>query len=163
MNLVDELQKLEQLRKSGTLNDEEFTKAKAKLLGYGPSENPTPVLPEEAVILKPANLEQETRLWAMFLHFAVVFPFAGWIASILIWQLKKAELPGIDVHGKNAANWILSDLIYLMVCLPLFIVVIGIPLLVALRIIGIIFPIIAGIKANNGEVWKYPLSIPFLK
>jgi uncharacterized Tic20 family protein len=34
---------------------------------------------------------------------------------------------------------------------------------VALVIIGIVFPIIGGIKANNGEVWKYPLSIPFFK
>ncbi len=27
---------------------------------------------------------------------------------------------------------------------------------------GIVFPIIAAIKANHGEVWKYPLSISFV-
>jgi uncharacterized protein len=30
-------------------------------------------------------------------------------------------------------------------------------------LLGIIFPVIGGIKANDGIVWKYPLSIPFLK
>ena len=32
-----------------------------------------------------------------------------------------------------------------------------------LLFISIVFPIIGGIKANNGELWKYPLSIQFLK
>ena len=41
--------------------------------------------------------------------------------------------------------------------------VIGIPLLMALCAIAIIFPIIGGIKANDGILWKYPLSIPFLE
>ncbi|MGA2060305.1 MAG: DUF4870 domain-containing protein [Thermoguttaceae bacterium] len=27
----------------------------------------------------------------------------------------------------------------------------------------IIFPIVGGIKAKNGELWKYPLSIQFFK
>jgi uncharacterized Tic20 family protein len=39
--------------------------------------------------------------------------------------------------------------------------VIGVPLLIILGVLGIIFPIIAGIKANNGEVWKYPGAIGF--
>jgi len=43
----------------------------------------------------------------------------------------------------------------------LFVVLIGIPLLIALAILAIVFPIVAAIKANNGQVWKYPLSIPF--
>jgi uncharacterized Tic20 family protein len=41
-------------------------------------------------------------------------------------------------------------------------VLIGIPLLWALLVVGIIFPIIGGIKANDGVLWKYPLSISFL-
>jgi uncharacterized Tic20 family protein len=41
--------------------------------------------------------------------------------------------------------------------------IIGIPLLFALSVTHIVFVIIAGIKANNGEVWKYPLAITFFK
>lgn len=102
----------------------------------------------------------------MALHFSVlagyVVPLAGLIVPILIWQLKKADLPGLDEHGKNAVNWIISHIVYAIVCVILcFACGIGIPLLVALGIVALIFPIIAGIKANEGEVWKYPMAIPF--
>jgi uncharacterized protein len=45
----------------------------------------------------------------------------------------------------------------------LFFVFIGIPLLLMLAALCVIFPIIGGIKANNGELWKYPLSITIIK
>ena len=37
-------------------------------------------------------------------------------------------------------------------------VFIGIPLLVILFSLSIIFPIVGGTKASNGEAWNYPLS-----
>jgi len=116
----------------------------------------------------PASLEQQTRQWAMFLHLSLlagcVVPMAGLVAPIVIWQIKKTELPGIDAHGKVVMNWLLSALIYSVVSFILiFVFLIGIPLLLALGVLSIVFPIIGGIKANNGELWKYPLSIPFFK
>lgn len=32
-----------------------------------------------------------------------------------------------------------------------------------LAIVCIVFPIIGGVKANNGEVWAYPLSLKIVK
>lgn len=29
--------------------------------------------------------------------------------------------------------------------------------------VGIIFPIIGGIKANSGELWQYPLTLKLIK
>ncbi len=179
MSIAEELQKLQQLHQSGAFNDAEFTLAKSKLLGTLPQAEPLPAakplpaaepLPPplpEAIALSPTTIEQETRQWAMLLHLSIlagyVLPVVGFVAPIVIWQIKKVELPGIDVHGKNALNWIISKLIYALVCILLVFVIIGIPLLIALGILGIIFPVIAGIKANQGEVWKYPLAITFLK
>ena len=82
---------------------------------------------------------------------------------ILIWQLKKAELPELDVHGKNAVNWMISALIYAVVGFILMFVLIGGPLLIVLGVLGVVFPVIAAIKANNGVVWQYPLTIQVLK
>jgi uncharacterized Tic20 family protein len=42
-------------------------------------------------------------------------------------------------------------------------VLVGILLLIALGIVAIVFPIIGAVKANNGELWEYPLTIKFLK
>jgi uncharacterized Tic20 family protein len=165
MNLAEELQKLQELHQSGAINNEEFARAKAKLLNA----QPDPVVfasPEVGGSSAPSQDEQ-TRLWAMILHLSLlagfVVPMAGLVAPILIWQLKKTDLPGIDVHGKNALNWIISALIYAVVCVILIFVIVGIPLLIALALVSIIFPVIAAIKANNGEVWKYPMTITIIK
>ena len=111
--------------------------------------------------------DREARQWAMFLHLSMLagflVPLGGLIVPIVIWQLKKAALPEIDVHGKIVMNWIISLIIYSVLSALLIFVLIGIPMLIGLGIIGVVFPIIGGIKANNGEAWKYPLSIRFLK
>ena len=64
-------------------------------------------------------MDKSARTWAMLLHFSVVrgyaIPFAGLIAPILIWQLKKEEYPEIDGHGKMVLNFLISMLIYSLV------------------------------------------------
>jgi len=111
--------------------------------------------------------ERETRTWAMFLHFSLlagfVVPIAGLVAPIIIWQVQKNNLPGIDEHGKVVVNWLISAIIYGVVSGLLTVILIGIPMLIVLVVVSIIFPIIGGIKANDGQLWKYPLSIQFFK
>ena len=111
--------------------------------------------------------EQQARQWAMFLHLSqlagFIFPLVGLVAPIIIWQTQKAEYPILDEHGKTVMNWIISELIYGAICTVLVFVVIGFPMLLILGILGIVFPIIGGIKANNGELWRYPMTINIIK
>jgi uncharacterized protein len=162
MSLAEEIQKLEELRKNGTLSEEEFNKAKTSLLS-GAGSAPPPGVPPSP----PKSPEAETKLWGMILHLSMLagflVPYAGLVAPIVIWQIKKNELPIVDTHGKNAANFIISLIIYSIVAGILSCVGIGVLLFIPIVIVGIVFPIIAGIKANNGEVWKYPLSITIIK
>jgi uncharacterized Tic20 family protein len=109
----------------------------------------------------------KTNQWAMLLHLSQLLTYLtfglGVIAPILIWQIKKSQMPELDAHGKIVVNWIISALIYGVVCFVLSFVVIGFFLGVALGAVAVIFPIVGGLKASNGEAWKYPLSITFLK
>ncbi len=116
----------------------------------------------------PMSLQTpEQKQMGMFLHLSqllnAVLPPAGIVVPIILWQIKKDEMPALDAHGKMVVNWLISSLIYFVVSLVLTIVLIGILGLVALGIMSIVFPIIGGIKANNGELWEYPLTIKFLK
>jgi uncharacterized Tic20 family protein len=160
MNLADELQKLQQLRQSGAISEEEYERAKEKVLDGQPAGG------SFSGSLLSGDMESQTRQWGMILHLSMfagyVVPFAGFIAPILVWQLKKADLPGIEEHGKNAVNWIISALIYGVVCAILCSVFIGFLLTPILIVLCIVFPIIAALKASNGEVWKYPGAIGFL-
>ena len=159
MNVADELQKLQQLHDSGGISDEEFAQAKAKLLAAPASGLNS--------LFGPGNTEQQTRQWAMFLHFSQLvghlIPMGGFIIPIVIWQMQKSTLPGIDEHGKVVCNWIISEILYFILSAVLVLVLIGIPMLIVMGVLAVVFPIIGGIKASNGEVWKYPLSIPFFK
>jgi uncharacterized Tic20 family protein len=116
---------------------------------------------------KQYNQDEQARQWAMFLHLsqlaAYIIPLLGLIAPIIIWQIKKDEYPILDEHGKIVVNWIISELIYAAIGFVLMFVVIGIPILAVLGILAIVFPIIGGIKANNGELWHYPMTINFIK
>ncbi|MCC5828136.1 MAG: DUF4870 domain-containing protein [Phycisphaeraceae bacterium] len=170
MSLADELLKLEQLRKSGGISEEEFARLKAKLMdgssdtGPGPASAPPP----PPRMRSPREIEQQTRQWAMFIHLSqllnFVLPGGGIVAPIVLWQIKKDELPGIDEHGKAAVNWVISLLIYAIVAGMFSFILIGIPFLFALAVLGIVFPIIAGLRAgNDGVLWNYPLSIPFIR
>ena len=112
-------------------------------------------------------MDQNTKTWAMILHLSLfagyVIPLAGLIAPIVIWQIKKEAMPELDAHGKTVVNFIISLVIYSFVAVLLTFVLIGIPILIALGIVGIVYPIIGGLKANNGELWSYPGILRLLK
>ena len=116
----------------------------------------------------PMSLQTpEQKQMGLFLHlslliYAFAFPI-GAVAPILIWQLKKDDIPGLEAHGKMAANWMISLAIYFAVSFVLAFVLIGFLGFLVFGIMAIVFPIIAAIKANNGELWEYPLTIKFLK
>jgi hypothetical protein len=159
MNIADELDKLQKLRDAGTLSEEEFLKAKEGLLNAPP--------PSPGFNLNLSGTpEQQSRQWALILHLSqlagYVVPVAGMIVPIVIWQMKKDEFPIIDVHGKIVVNWLISSLIYIAVGFVLTFVLVGFLILPVIAILGVIYPIIGGMKANNGEVWEYPGSIKFI-
>jgi len=108
---------------------------------------------------------KELKLWSTLLHLSLlaglVIPLGGLVVPVVIYILKKDELPGLEAHWHVVLNWLISALIYFVVCFILFIVVIGVFLMWALGLLCLIFPIIGAIKANDGEVWPYPLSIRF--
>ena len=116
----------------------------------------------------PVSLQTaEQKQTGMFLHLSqllnFVIPFGGIAAPILIWKLKKDEIAALDAHGKMIANWIISAAIYTIISAVLCFVLIGFLGLLALFLMGIVFPIIGAIKANKGEFYEYPLTIKFLK
>jgi uncharacterized Tic20 family protein len=164
MNMGDELRKLQELHQSGALSNEEFTKAKAQILEGAAGGDATRPPPSYASI---DNRDRDTRAWAVALHLSqfagYLVPFAGLVVPIVLWQVKKNDLPEIDEHGKVVVNWIISFIIYAIISGILVLVLIGIVLLIVLGILGIVFPIIGAIKANEGVVWNYPMSIRFFK
>jgi hypothetical protein len=112
-------------------------------------------------------LSETERNWAMFCHlagFAGFFvPLGGVIGPLVIWLSKRDDSTWVNENGKSSLNFQLSILMYMVLVIPLCLILIGIPLLIILGILKIVFVIIASVKASKGEEFRYPLSIPFIQ
>ncbi|HEY8897603.1 MAG TPA: DUF4870 domain-containing protein [Niastella sp.] len=133
--------------------------------------------------------EQNVRTWSMLCHLSALLGLFWWpgivIGPLIVWQIKKNELPEIDPHGKEALNFQLTFVILYFIAKIVLGIIAGITfgigllwgspfaflgggfglltLLAIINIVAIVLAVIAGIKANNGEPYKYPFSIKFVK
>jgi len=116
------------------------------------------------------EVNRDARMWSMICHlaglalFIPVLPIIGnIIAPLIIWQIKKDDYPFVDEQGKEAFNFQLSILIYLIVSALLCFACIGFVLVPAVVIFDVVFLLIAAINANEGNHYRYPLTIRFIK
>ncbi len=156
MTLAHQLEQLEQLRASGSLSDAEFQTAKDKLLS-GDAQPPYKISGG-----KIHGIEEHTYCTLMHVSQLLVYSAIGIVVPILMWILGKDQSEMVRRQGNRMMNWIISAFIYGIVAGLLVFVFVGIPLLIALAAVSIIFPIMAAMKSNGGQVWSYPLSIKFL-
>lgn len=119
---------------------------------------------ETTVIMGPSKDE---RTYAMLLHLSqflgYIIPFAGFIVPLVMWLVKRDESAYIDAHGKVVFNWMISAFIWGFISFILAFVMIGIFMLIALGICHIVFAIIGAIRANDGIIQNYPLTIKFFR
>ncbi|MBD0822938.1 DUF4870 domain-containing protein [Aestuariibaculum marinum] len=93
----------------------------------------------------------------------LVLGFGSLLLPLIIWLTQKDKVCQMDEHGKNIVNFQLSLIVYCLLCIPLMLLCgIGLVGFIIIGIISLIFPIINAIKASNGEVAKYPLSLNFI-
>lgn len=109
----------------------------------------------------------QERQWALICHLSGLcgyfIPFGNLIVPIIIWSMKKDEMPMVDAHGKEVINFQISFSIWVFVAAIFVFILIGIPLLIGLVVMQVILIIIAAIKADSGELYRYPLTIRFIK
>ncbi len=121
------------------------------------------------------SLESQARTWNMLCHLSALTGFIGVplgniLGPLLVWQIKKHEIPSVEVHGKAALNFQITVLVGVLVSIVagfiLSIICIGFLLFfvaAAIGLCGLIFAVIAGIKANDGKDYKYPYSLNLIK
>jgi uncharacterized Tic20 family protein len=112
---------------------------------------------------KNEDLPQEARTFGMLCHLTAfagfIVPLGNIIGPLVMWLIKKDQYPFVDDQGKESLNFQISVLIYAFISGILVFVVIGIFLLIALGIFVIVMVIIATIRANEGQRYRYPLTI----
>jgi uncharacterized Tic20 family protein len=162
MNQTPEAQGGSELSKSPQNETQQNTSGNTGAQQSGGAGQPTSAPQQE--------INRDARMWAMFCHLAglggllPIVPIIGSIiAPLIIWQIKKDDFPFTDEQGKEAVNFQISILIYALGAGLLCLACIGFVLLPAVYVFDLIFLIIAAVKANNGQHYRYPLTIRFIK
>jgi uncharacterized protein len=112
-------------------------------------------------------LSETERNWSMLCHLSsfagFFFPFGGVLGPLICWLSRKDDSQWVNVNGRNSLNFQLSVLLYMVLAIPLCFIIIGIPIIFVIGTLKVICVIIASIKASKGELFRYPLVIPFIQ
>lgn len=90
-------------------------------------------------------------------------PFGNILGPLVVWLIKRHDSPYIDYHGKEALNFQISLILYLIASAVLIIVLVGILLIIVVGVAGIVLTIIAAVRASEGEEYRYPMTIRLVK
>jgi uncharacterized Tic20 family protein len=125
----------------------------------------TPPPSPESHPLPPSNPSSgpDEKQWKVILHLTGL---AGFIGPLIVWLVKKEEIPALDSEGRKVLNFQFSYLIYMIVssiigsvgsflCIPMFL-----PL--GVFVAWLVFTIIGAVKASNNEPYEFPLTIKML-
>lgn len=124
-------------------------------------------------------ISAEQRQWAMFAHLSALvggvitggwaFSVGCFIGPLIIWMIKKDTMPFVDDQAKEALNFnitvaIIFFVLWAVTFLTLFIGgVLTVPLMVIVGIAWLVLTVIASIKANQGERYRYPFTLRLVK
>ncbi|NIG56337.1 DUF4870 domain-containing protein [Chitinophaga sp. Cy-1792] len=136
--------------------------------------------------------EKDERTWASLMHVAgpVGYLFGGWATNLVLvlvlWLVKRNDSKFVDEQGKEALNFQLT-LSILSFCLMIILgIITGIwafgnaiifgdgfhiftfglgmgGVYSLLKLINIIFSVLAAVEANKGVHYRYPISMRFVK
>ena len=150
---------------------EKSSKASGKDAGEAKQE----VKAEKAVsfeqVAAAVEASRDARTWAMWCHLAglawmlvwLVPIIGGVVGALVVWQIKRDDDAFIDDQGKEAVNFQISMLLYWAISMALCLTCIGLVLVPIVAVLDVVFALVAAVKAGQGQAYRYPMSIRFIK
>ncbi len=134
--------------------------------------------------LRDEDAPEGERNYALLNHLAGLLalagggiPFIGLIATAVLWRVRHKESPFLDDHGREATNFQISLLVYVVggivagVVFSIVTIGIGAPLVAVGAVVGMIFIVVLSLvgcirgamAAYRGEFYRYPMCLRWLK
>ena len=98
------------------------------------------------------------RLLAILCHLSG-FIGVPLIFPLIIYLVMKEDSTFVKDHAREALNFHLSFFFYTLLCVPLTMILIGVPMLIGLGVFSAIMSILAAVKVSDGGSYRYPLCI----
>ena len=102
------------------------------------------------------------KIWSMLSHLSALFG-VGIILPLVVYLAMRKDSEYVASNAREALNFHISIFIYVLCCIPLMFVLVGIPLAIAIGIGSLVLAIIAAVKASDGAVYQYPLTLRFVR
>jgi uncharacterized Tic20 family protein len=127
----------------------------------------TPPIQPAADDVSPAGVTKDDRTWGMLAHISAIVASAltggtcGWLGPLIVWLMKKDESHFVDDQGKESLNFQITLIIAYVVCWSITVITCGLlfPVLFIPAIFQLVFCILAAIRANEGQYYRYPMTI----
>jgi len=109
----------------------------------------------------PSN--EEEKLHAMLAHLLGIF--FGFIPSLVFWLINKdnPDRAFVTDQAKEALNFQLNVIVLYFISIITLIIIVGIVIFFGVMIANLIFCILAGVSANQGQAYRYPFIIRVIK
>jgi uncharacterized Tic20 family protein len=121
---------------------------------------PTPSQPNSGSPIDPSEKNLAILSHALGLcSFIAIIPFAGILAPLILWLLKKDTSPAVAYHAKESLNFQITVAIAAIASFLLAFILIGFVLLAIVAIANFVLIIIAMIKASEGVKYRYPFTL----
>jgi uncharacterized Tic20 family protein len=118
----------------------------------------------------PGVLTPDEKNWALAAHMSALIQLTGvpsLVGPLVVWLIKRDTMPFVNEHGKEALNFQLTQWIVLIGACFLSFTCIGAIIAIPLAIVDLVFllvmAVVAGLKAGNGELYRYPLTWRIIK
>lgn len=115
---------------------------------------------------------------ALLIHILMIV--SGFVGPLVVWLIRKDRSPFVDAHGRTALDFALSMIIYTIGAAAVMFVLVGriaasspsppfspvffflpVLFLLMMAVLPVIFGILGAVRANAGQMYRYPLALPF--
>ena len=136
----------------------------------GAGSGSTTTMPEAAA---PAAQSNDDRTWALIGHLSAFSAFITGIGCVIgpliVWLVKRDTLPFAADQAKEALNFNITAIIVALGLGIFTLITLGVGALITVPAACVLFvgwfvlTIVAALKANNGEQYRYPFAIRLVK
>jgi len=105
----------------------------------------------------------EERLLALLSHILAIVPGIGILGPLVIYLVKKDESPFVRDNALESLNFQLTIILLYILAGILVLVFIGIFLFWVIGIMNAVLVIVATVRASEGQVYRYPISLRLVK
>src|SRR5262245_30417559 len=138
----------------------------AQSFGPAPTPPPPPPPPYGGTPVgapTPGYANNDEKTWALLTHFGGII--LGFIAPLIVFLVKGNESATLRAHSVEALNFQITWGIATVIASILAVCTLGILFFLPLITwaVIIVFSIIAGLKANEGQLYTYPMTVRLVK